>query len=92
VVKKISLLSAGAPQRGIVACIDAYCSDTGFKFYASFSTSPEIKAVMEGIDKNQTSLLHRKRLWCALEIENWLTQTRAFRWVTLKLELLSGQA
>ena len=49
--KIISLLSAGAPQRGIVACIDAYCSDTSFKYYASFSTSPEIKAVMEGINE-----------------------------------------
>ena len=61
-VKKISLLSAGAPQRGIVACIDAYCSDTGFKFYASFSTSPEIKAVMEGIDEKPDIVVAPKAL------------------------------
>ena len=61
-VKKISLLSAGAPQRGIVACIDAYCSDTGFKFYASVSTSPEIKAVMEGIDEKPDIVVAPKAL------------------------------
>ena len=61
-VKKISLLCAGAPQSGIVACIDAYCSDTGFKFYASFSTSPEIKAVMEGIDEKPDIVVAPKAL------------------------------
>jgi len=56
------LSAAGAPQKGIVACIDAYCSDTGFKFYASFSTSPEIKAVMEGIDEKLDIVVAPKAL------------------------------
>ena len=55
-------MSAGAPQRGSVACIDAYYSDTGFKFYASFSTSPEIKAVMEGIDEKPDIVVAPKAL------------------------------
>lgn len=45
---EITLVSAGAPQSGVMACIDVYCGDTGVHFNASYMTSPEIRKVIEG--------------------------------------------
>ena len=45
---EITLVSAGAPQSGVMACIDVYCGDTGAHFNASYMTSPEIRKVIEG--------------------------------------------
>ena len=45
---EITLISAGAPQSGVMACIDVYCGDTGAHFNASYMTSPEIRKVIEG--------------------------------------------
>jgi molybdate transport system substrate-binding protein len=48
VANEIALISAGAPQSGVMACIDVYCGDTGARFDATYMTSPEIKKVIEG--------------------------------------------
>jgi ABC-type molybdate transport system substrate-binding protein len=48
VENEITLISAGAPQSGVMACIDVYCDDTDARFEASYMTSPEIKKVIEG--------------------------------------------
>ena len=45
---EITLISAGAPQSGVMTCIDVYCGDTDARFEASYMTSPEIKKVIEG--------------------------------------------
>ncbi len=45
---EISLISAGAPQSGVVACMETYMTDTGARFDPSYMTSPEIRKVMEG--------------------------------------------
>lgn len=44
----ITLISAGAPQSGIVTCMEVYSGDTGARFEPSYLTSPEIKKVIEG--------------------------------------------
>jgi molybdate transport system substrate-binding protein len=44
----ISLISAGAPQSGIVTCMEVFSGDTGALFEPSYMTSPEIKQVIEG--------------------------------------------
>ena len=43
----ISLVSAGAPQSGVMACMEVYTADTGARFKPSYMTSPEIKKLME---------------------------------------------
>ena len=45
---QIFLISAGAPQSGVMECIDVYSGYTGVGFNESYMTSPEIKRVMEG--------------------------------------------
>ena len=44
----ISLISAGAPQSGVMECIDVYKGITGISFNDSYMTSTEIKDVMRG--------------------------------------------
>ena len=44
----ISLISAGAPQFGVMECIDVYKDITGISFNDSYMTSSEIKNVMQG--------------------------------------------
>ena len=44
----ISLISAGAPQSGVLECIDVYKGITGISFNDSYMTSTEIKDVMRG--------------------------------------------
>ena len=44
----ISLISAGAPQSGVIECIDVYKGITGISFNDSYMTSTEIKDVMRG--------------------------------------------
>jgi molybdate transport system substrate-binding protein len=44
----ITLISAGAPQSGIVTCMEVYSGDTGARFEPSYMTSPEIQRLMEG--------------------------------------------
>jgi len=44
----ISLISAGAPQSGVMECINVYKDITGISFNDSYMTSSEIKNVMQG--------------------------------------------
>ena len=53
----ISLISAGAPQSGVMECINVYRGITGVGFNEVYMTSTEIKGVMESNDMRPDILI-----------------------------------
>ena len=53
----ISLISAGAPQSGVMECINVYRGITGVSFNEVYMTSTEIKGVMESNDMRPDILI-----------------------------------
>lgn len=43
----LTILSAGAPQTGVLACAEAFCAETGGTFDARFATAPVLRAEVE---------------------------------------------
>ena len=45
--ENLTILSAGAPQTGVLACAEAFCDEIGGAFDARFATAPVLRAEVE---------------------------------------------